>query len=402
MKAYFIRRILLLIPTLIGITVLVFSVMRLAPGNPVDKALQELSAASEDGGASSDNKGDGPDESAIEALEELYEWDKPGPIAYLQWLGVKPREIYKVKAEYARPQSGVTESANKELSFKEEEDDYDRVVSARMVTVTDGRWVQVDREGDKLVRAFFVQSGKDIESEGWTAIVESPEDRLERRARRENKEVSDYEFDPAEQYRHRAVIFKKKFSGLIQGDLGNSTRYGDSVWSMILDRVPIALYFGILSTLIIYGVCIPLGILKAIGHRSWFDNLTSILIFIGYSIPGFALGGVLLVYLGASMELFPLSGLVSVNFQDLGPWDKFTDLVSHTVLPLICYVVSGFAFLTMMMKNNLMDNLSADYVRTAMAKGVSFRKAVTGHAFRNSFIPIATSLGNLVAIFVGG
>lgn len=400
MKAYFIRRILLLIPTLIGITILVFAVMRLAPGNPVDKALQELAAASEDGGASSDNKGDGPDEAAIEALEEQYEWDKSGPIAYLQWLGVKPREIYKVKSEYVRPSAQPKPQG--ELNFKEEDEDYDRTVSARVVLTTDGRWVQVDRNGGEVVRAFFVQSGEDISTEGWTAEVESPMDRLVRRARREDKSVSDYEFNPEDKYRYRAVVFKKKFSGLIQGNLGNSTRYADSVWSMILDRVPIALYFGILSTIIIYGVCIPLGVMKAIGHRSLFDNLTSILIFIGYSIPGFALGGVLLVYLGASMEIFPLSGLVSVNFQDMGPWDKFKDLVWHTVLPLICYVISGFAFLTMMMKNNLMDNLSADYVRTAMAKGVSFRKAVIGHAFRNSFIPIATSLGNLVAIFVGG
>ena len=72
------------------------------------------------------------------------------------------------------------------------------------------------------------------------------------------------------------------------------------------------------------------------------------------------------------------------------------------VLPLLCYVISGFAMLTMMMKNNLMDNLSADYVRTAMAKGVSFQRAVLGHAFRNSFIPIATSLGSLITLFVGG
>ena len=81
---------------------------------------------------------------------------------------------------------------------------------------------------------------------------------------------------------------------------------------------------------------------------------------------------------------------------------KIKDLAHHTVLPLICYVIGCFALLTMMMKNNLMDNLAADYVRTAVAKGVSFRRAVFGHAFRNSIIPIATTLGQLITIFVGG
>jgi microcin C transport system permease protein len=86
----------------------------------------------------------------------------------------------------------------------------------------------------------------------------------------------------------------------------------------------------------------------------------------------------------------------------LSNWGKVKDLAHHTVLPLLCYVVSSFAWLTMMMKNNLMDNLAADYVRTAVAKGVRFRTAVFRHAFRNSFIPIATSLGQLITIFVTG
>ena len=93
------------------------------------------------------------------------------------------------------------------------------------------------------------------------------------------------------------------------------------------------------------------------------------------------------------------SALIS---DEMSTWGQIKDLAHHTVLPLMCYVVGGFAVTTMMMKNNLMDNLAADYVRTAVSKGVGFKKAVFGHAFRNSFIPIATSLGHLVSIFVGG
>ena len=127
---------------------------------------------------------------------------------------------------------------------------------------------------------------------------------------------------------------------------------------MIIQRVPIALYFGILSTIIIYGVCIPLGVYKAIKHNSFGDNVSSIAIFLGYSIPGYALGALLVVWLGARMGWFPIFGLTSELFESLSLWGQLKDLAHHTVLPLLCYVISGFAFLTMMMKNNLMENLS--------------------------------------------
>ena len=102
------------------------------------------------------------------------------------------------------------------------------------------------------------------------------------------------------------------------------------------------------------------------------------------------------------MNLFPLFGLTSAGFDQLDTVGKLKDLAHHTVLPLACYIVGSFAMLTMMTKNNLMDNLAADYVRTAVAKGSSFRRAVFGHAFRNSMIPVATSLGGLVTIFISG
>jgi len=198
------------------------------------------------------------------------------------------------------------------------------------------------------------------------------------------------------------VIYQTRLSGLLQGDLGRSTVYNDPVHEMILARMPIAAYFGLLTALITYAVCLPLGVLKALKHRTFIDSASSVLIFLGYSIPGFALGAILLVHLGARMNLFPLFGLTSADFDHLDTLGKIQDLAHHTVLPLLCYIVGSFAMLTMMTKNNLMDNLAADYVRTAVAKGASFRQAVFGHAFRNSMIPIATSLGDLVAIFIGG
>lgn len=386
MKAYFIRRLLLVLPTLLGITLIVFSVTRFAPGGPMERALQAAAAGGDGQSSSSDHKNSTLSEAELESMEEQYGQDKPLIVAYCQWLGVLPKEDLIVKKEYGGAASGDAIDAN---------------VEVQMVLIGDDRLVSVKQSEGALESFTYVNgedAGTDPRMDGWSVRIESPQDRKERKARREKIDVSEVKTE----YTHRAVVYKEHFSGLIQGQLGNSLAYGDSVWSMIIERVPIALYFGILSTVIIYGICIPLGVIKAIGHRSWFDNLSSIAIFVGYSIPGYALGAVLLVYLGARLGWFPLFGLTSDGFDDLSFWGQVKDVAHHTVLPLLCYVVSGFAFLTMMMKNNLMDNLSADYVRTAMSKGVSFRKAVVGHAFRNSFIPIATGLGQLIAIFVGG
>ena len=165
-----------------------------------------------------------------------------------------------------------------------------------------------------------------------------------------------------------------------------------------------ALYFGILTAFITYAVCLPLGVLKAIKHRTVVDNSTSILIFMGYSIPGFALGALMVVFLAARLGWFPMFGLDSPELSELDwwHWERIKDRAHHTVLPLLCYVVGSFAFLTMMMKNSLMDNLAADYIRTAVAKGVNYRRAIFRHAFRNSIIPVASTLGQLITILVGG
>jgi microcin C transport system permease protein len=151
-----------------------------------------------------------------------------------------------------------------------------------------------------------------------------------------------------------------------------------------------------------YAICIPLGVLKAIRHRTTLDTVSSILVFIGYAIPGYVLGAILVVYLGSRLGWFPIMGFVSPEFPTLSFWGKVRDLAHHSVLPLICYMISAFALLTMLMKNNLMDNLAADYVRTAAAKGLSWRNAVFRHAFRNSIIPIATTFGQNITLLVSG
>jgi microcin C transport system permease protein len=171
---------------------------------------------------------------------------------------------------------------------------------------------------------------------------------------------------------------------------------------MIRDRMPVSLYFGGLSLVLIYGVCIPLGLAKAVRHKSGFDTVSSVVIFTGYAIPGWVAGVLMLVLFASHWDVFPLGGLVSDRFDQMGMFDRVLDLARHTVLPLFAYVIGSFTVMTLLMKNTLMDNLAADYVRTAIAKGLSFRNAVFRHAMRNSLIPIATSFGNNISILLMG
>jgi microcin C transport system permease protein len=171
---------------------------------------------------------------------------------------------------------------------------------------------------------------------------------------------------------------------------------------MMKRRFPISLFYGVMSIILTYMVCVPLGVLKAIKHRTPTDTATSVLIFFGYAIPGFVLGVFLMVLFAARLRWFPLEGFVSADFAELGFFGKIYDLFHHAVLPLICYMVGSFAFMTMLVKNNLMDNLAADYVRTAVAKGVPYRRAVIHHAFRNASIPVVSNLGRSLSAFVGG
>ena len=185
-------------------------------------------------------------------------------------------------------------------------------------------------------------------------------------------------------------------------DLGQSFRYNEPVVGVIAERLPISVYYGLMTAFFTYAICIPLGIVKAIRHRTRLDNITSIVVFVGYAIPGFALGAVLSNLLAVQWEIFPLGGFESPGGEELPLMARAIDILWHSVLPLIAYLVGSFAVTTLLMKNSLLENMSADYVKTALAKGLPWRRAVFVHALRNSLIPMATSVGGLLGIFLTG
>lgn len=183
-------------------------------------------------------------------------------------------------------------------------------------------------------------------------------------------------------------------------NLGNSYFQHQGVMELILSKLPVSISLGVWTFLITYLTCIPLGITKAVRDGSTFDVVTSTLILIGYAIPGFVLGITLLVLFGGGSfwDLFPLRGLVSDNWEELGWFSKITDYLWHMVLPITASVIGSFAVMTMLTKNSFIEEIRKQYVLTARAKGLSENRILYGHVFRNAIIPLITGFP---AAFIG-
>ena len=183
-------------------------------------------------------------------------------------------------------------------------------------------------------------------------------------------------------------------------DLGDSYFHNRSVMELIIDKLPVSISLGMWTFFIVYLTCIPLGIAKAVRDGSVFDVATSTLILIGYSIPGFVLGITLLVLLGGGsfLDIFPLRGLVSDNWDTLPWYGKILDYLWHMVLPITASVIGAFAVMTMLTKNSFLEEIRKQYVLTARAKGVSENSVLYGHVFRNAIIPLITGFP---AAFIG-
>lgn len=179
-----------------------------------------------------------------------------------------------------------------------------------------------------------------------------------------------------------------------------------TVWQLISERFPVSLVFGLTGFLATYLVCIPLGVLKALRHGHGFDLASSVIVFVGYAIPPFALGMLLKMALCGTVDglwdLFPATGFTSPEFDGLTLWGKVRDVAAHMLLPVVCYMTGSFAVLTLLMKNSLLEQINSDYVRTVYAKGGSTARVLWCHVLRNALIPIATGFGSVLTLMFAG
>ncbi len=171
-------------------------------------------------------------------------------------------------------------------------------------------------------------------------------------------------------------------------DFGESFYKDKKVIELIKEKLPVSISLGLWTTLIIYLISIPLGIKKAVKDGSEFDIYTSSLVIIGYAIPGFLFAIFLIVLFagGSYFDFFPLRGLVSDNWSELNTLNKIKDYFWHLALPILAMVIGGFASLTMLTKNAFLDEINKQYVVTARAKGISEKKVLYGHVFRNAML----------------
>jgi microcin C transport system permease protein len=273
LAAYILKRLLLMIPTLIGALTITFIVMQFVPGGPVEQILAE--AAAGPGETSVYKAGRDIDKQRVEELKKLYGFDKPAHVRYFEML-----------ASFAR------------------------------------------------------------------------------------------------------------------FDLGRSFLQNKDVWPLIKEKLPVSISLGLWTFLISYLISIPLGVAKAVREGSRFDVVTSFVVLFGYAIPGFVLGVLLIVLFagGTYFDWFPLRGLTSDNWDELSWPARIADYFWHLTLPLTCLVLGSFAVTTMLTKNTFVEEMRKQYVLVARAKGLSEKRVLYKHIFRNALIPLVTGFP---AAFVG-
>ncbi len=196
------------------------------------------------------------------------------------------------------------------------------------------------------------------------------------------------------------VRYLEMLESFARFDLGRSFLRNKDVWDLIKEKLPVSISLGLWTFLISYLISIPLGVAKAVREGSRFDAVTTMAVLVGYAIPGFVLGVLLIVLFagGTFLDWFPLRGLVSDNWADLSWPRRIADYFWHLTLPLICLTIGSFATVTMLTKNTFVEEIRKQYVLVARAKGLSQQRVLYKHIFRNALIPLVTGFP---AAFVG-
>jgi microcin C transport system permease protein len=346
MRDYVLRRLLLVPLTFVGITFVAFCFTRFVPGGPIEQALAERQQADRKRSTAARPSGPASPEE-LDNLKRRYGFDRSLLEAYAIWLGALPG-----------PADWITVRLDKDGKAEAEvADDLAPGKSCKLV---------VTRTGE----AFTLTSADGQPRAHWFAAAAPLPDDPEKAT--------------------RVLVYRRAYAGLLQAELGDSTGSDKPVWDEIKARLPISAWFGGWSLLLAYAVSIPLGVAKALKRDGWFDRGSTQALFILYSVPGFVLAVAGLNLLCHQLHWFPSKG-----FDWSHPFHS-------TALPLACEMVGAFTALTLFTRNGLLDNLTADYVRTAKAKGLSNGRIVLVHVLRNSLIPVAATFGGNLGFFLTG
>ena len=208
----------------------------------------------------------------------------------------------------------------------------------------------------------------------------------------------------------KGILKYDNWEGFLVFKFGNSFYRNKSVLQLIKEKLPVSASLGITSFFLTYTICVILGITKAVKHGTRFDTVSSLIVLIGYSVPGFVLAIFIIVLFGpgdgAISHLVPIAGLTSQGtpgYESWTTWEKLIDYLHHLAAPLFCYVLGGFATLTLLTKNAFLEEMQKQYVLTARAKGLPEKQVLFKHVLKNSLIPLVTGFPiAFLAMFFSG
>jgi microcin C transport system permease protein len=449
MTAYFARRLMLVPFTFIAITLMVYSVLRVVPGGPVEQAEMVMQMSAMQGEAGGVGGGDITDtgemqldEESLQALQRYYSLDRPIIVGYMQWLGVLPRERRtRVQASTIERHPDVFERLRELNSAKQHyQDQFADILEENNLMYAGGEFYEeiadIVMAGDHVpdnIRERAERMRVDgfrgrarhlswLMERGYSARGNILYEKVDSDTYSEKQDVLqqaewilkktaliDFKLDDVlDKYGYEieraGSIYKvdTHFGGILQLDFGRSYTHGRPVISLIVSKMEVSIQFGLIGYFMTWIVCIPLGVFKALKHRSVFDTGTSFVVFLGYAMPGFIVALVLLSTVAANVDWLPLGGYKPDNIEEMTLIEAIIGRIRHMLIPVIGYMVGGFATMTILMKNSLLDNLGADYVRTGFAKGLSEKRVVFVHALRNSLIPITAGIGHAIGLLFAG
>lgn len=383
-----------MIPTLLGISIISFIIIKMAPGDPTAFKMGNV----EQGLSGDQNMA----KTVVEQTREIYGLDKPLLLNF---------RVYTYKSDWDELSTFLKQNPDISINSREYEESLEPLKQADEVAVPfligkieNGNLAEIEEAAAieilTLKQKLSINSTmtRDVQlnylHDWWHGKDSKP------------GVAEDYQFSGLQKLKmvFTEAQYPRWLVRMMMLDFGNSIKDNRPIWDHLKEKLPVTLIFTIASFFISYLVAIPLGIYSATHQYSIGDKVSTVVLFILYSLPNFWVATMAIVYFGGGdfLNLFPVSGLHSVGAEDMTFWPWLKDLLHHIILPLAVWTYGSFTVLSRFMRGSMLEVIRQDYIRTARAKGLSEKIVVYKHALRNSLIPIITIVANLLPAAISG
>ena len=414
MRTYILKRLLLMIPTLFGVSLVIWVLVTSAPGDEVVVSQEEAQSQEGTGGGESRR-----------IFRAQFNLDKP--LFWNDYVDLTPEEVL----------DAVRTANDRGLPFKERNEAFDKLEDwsyfavprlAAALDLTD----DIDLKRQLLRR--LARNAKRITPATLGQMLTEEDRARNREVQTENDDIKERlalgKEPTPEEIREKALLWKawveerkdrwtweggdrlevqlldtrfaKYWANLIQLDFGISQAHRKPVLTLIGERIRVSLALAVISLILAYALSVPLGVWSAVRHKTMREQTVGIVLFMLYSLPSFFAATLVLKYVGVDWDLIPVFGFESINTFEMTSWKHFLDIAHHVVAPIFCMTYVSLAALSRYAKSGILNVIRADYIRTARAKGLKERVVILKHALRNGIMPVVTLLGTTLPVIVGG